>query len=215
MKSDDERAYVRFLQSRGIARKHLFRGQWMTAKEIAAVTGMKERNVHRRIQLGLPLEGSLRSGQKPRRFEFRCEEKTAKEIAAITGLTLTAIYGRISGNRFLERHELADNDLPDKSQVLFLWGIGDTVAGWAKRTGLPCQTIYARLARGWTLKRVLTEPSMRPEQRTVYNRNRRIIRRIAATFRPPLYTGGYEATFPSTKGTGVGRQVADLHGGQP
>ena len=60
----------------GPAKKHLFRDQMLTAKEIAAITGIKVRTSHRRLQLGLPIEGPAKYGPAPRLINFRGVELT-------------------------------------------------------------------------------------------------------------------------------------------
>lgn len=203
-----------FHEHRKPAPRYLFRGEWKTVREIAEITGIKPRTVSRRIQLGLPIEGPPRMGPKPRRFLFRGKKKTIAEIMTATGLSRSQVSKRTDGIRFFERWELTDPyaPLPDSSRRIFFKGITDSLSGWARRTGIPRHVIRERIDMGWPLKRALTEPPMRGGQRIVFNHNRRIITRIAASFRTPDHTGGSSRTFPLSKGTGGGRLVRHLHG---
>lgn len=166
------------------APRHLFRGEWKTVREIAEITGIKKRTVSRRIQFGLPIEGPARMGPKPRTFMFRGKKKTIADIMVATGLSRSQVSKRTDGKRFFEKWELTDPyaDPHPIEHRLFYRGINDSVSGWARRTGIPRHVIQDRLARGWSVKRALTEPAMRKGQRIVFNHNRRIITRIAASF---------------------------------
>ncbi|WP_353641968.1 hypothetical protein [Mesorhizobium sp. WSM2239] len=82
-----------------------------------------------------------------------------------------------------------------------------TLPQWADEVGIKAATLRDRIGEWkWPLERALTEPVMTADQRTVYNHNRRIIRRITAFVR----TGGYEATFHTPSGTGAGSVPGDL-----
>lgn len=210
------------------ASRHLFRGEWKTVREIAEITGIKRRTVNRRIQFGLPIEGPPRIGPKPRKFLFRGKKKTIAQIMLVTGLSRSQVSKRTDGIRFFERWELTDPyaPLPDSVRSIFFNGITDSLSGWSRRTGIPRHVIRERIdVMGWPLKRALTEPAMRAGQRVVFYHNRRCITRIAASFRPASITpaaamnnatnaGGYQQTFPNTKGTGGRRQDFDFDGGQ-
>lgn len=142
------------------AKRHKFRGQMMTAKEIAELTGIKERTVHRRIQHGLPIEGPARFGPEPRRFEFRGRLATLKEIMAETGLSRSQASKRCDGKRFFERTEATDPypDPPSGWRIVTFNHIADNICGWARRTGIPQFVIRGRLNNGWSVERALTEP---------------------------------------------------------
>ena len=196
------------------APRHLFRGEWKSVREIAEIIGVTPRTVNRRIQLGLPIEGPARMGPKPRKFLFRGKKKTIAEIMLATGLSRSQVSKRTDGIRFFEKWELKDpyGDPHPIEHRLFYRGINDSVSGWARRTGIPRHVISERINRGWSVKRALTEPAMRGGQRTVFYHNRRIIRRIAASFRSSSMTGGSSQTFTPPKGTGGGRHETHFEG---
>lgn len=164
---------------------HRFRDAWMTAQQIAAVTGLKVRTVHRRIQFGLPIEGPVRMGPEPKRYEFRGTSMTARGIMAITGLSRSQVSKRTDGIRCFDRDEATDPNAPlhPNAHVLFFRGISDSICGWARRTGIPHHVIRERInTMGWPVKRALTEPVMRGSQRQRYQRNAEIIRRMLSGF---------------------------------
>ncbi len=72
--------------------------------------------------------------------------------------------------------------LKDNLVLLTFKGRTDTVAGWSQRLGITDATLRNRINRGWSIERALTEPPMRPNERFVFKHNRRVIRRIAASF---------------------------------
>lgn len=225
MLTEDGRAYVRNMQTRKPAARHLFRGEWMTAREIMAVTGLPKNTVYGRIRRGDPIEGPVPVGRKPRTFEFRGEQKTAREIAAITGLSCEHVYKRTDGVRFYEREEIADPN-PDpriNAHIITFRGVTDTITNWSKRTGISTSTLFDRIViRGWPVERALTERPMIRGKNSVPYRNRRIVRIIAASFRVQrnaeiirriasvFQTGGYERTFRDPMGTGAGRHARHL-----
>jgi hypothetical protein len=49
-----------------------------------------------------------------------------------------------------------------KNRLLDYRGVVASVAEWAERTGIPCQTIHTRLRLGWTVEEILTP--LTPEQ---------------------------------------------------
>lgn len=163
---------------------HRFRNTWMTAQQIAEVTGLKVRTVHRRIQFSLPIEGPARRGPEPKRYEFRGKLATAQEIMAETGLSRSQVHKRTDGVRFFDLDETTDPyaDFQPNCRFVTYRGIKDSLAGWARRTGIPRHAIAYRIECGWPLKRVLTEPAMRPHQRKRYQRNAEIIRRMLEGF---------------------------------
>lgn len=184
---------------------HRFRGTWMTVAQIAEITGLKPRTVYRRIQFRLSIDEPHRMGPRPKRYEFRGELKTAAEIMAITGLSRSQVGKRTDGVRFFDLDEATDPyaDLHPNCRVITYRGTKDSIAGWARRTGIPHYVLRERiLSMKWPLKRALTEPVMSPSQRRRYHRNAEIIRRIASVFQ----TGGYERTFRDPMGTGAGRR---------
>lgn len=174
---------------------HLYEGQYLTLHAIAKRCGMKPATLHHRVVvMGLSVDDAIQAGKRikakprqPRLYDFRGKRLTVKEIANRLGLCWSTIYRRVSGDRLLDGADLIDpnpsyQDAPINARLLTFRGRTDTVAGWARRMGVPKHTIFARLAMGWPIKRILTEPPMRGRQRTVFNHNKRCITRIAATF---------------------------------
>lgn len=202
------------LKNRRSPKFHRFRGEWMTVKEIASLTGIIERTIHRRIQYGLPIDEPPRFGPEPKRYEFRGELMTARQIMAITGLSRSQVSKRTDGIRFFDLDEPTDPYAgpPANARVLFFHGISDSIAGWSRRTGIPHYVIRERiLTMKWPLKRALTEPVMRKGQRIRYQRNAEIIRHMLDGFHAsPVIAGGYQQTFTTSPGTGVGSTLRDL-----
>jgi hypothetical protein len=153
------------------AKRHQFRGQMMTAKEIAELTGINERTMQRRIQYRLPIEGPARFGPEPRRFEFRGRLASLKEIMAETGLSRSQASKRCDGQRFFERTEAAD-PYPDPHpcwRIITFNHIADNICGWSRRTGLPQFVIRGRLDHGWSIERTLTTPA-KSKRKTIVKR---------------------------------------------
>lgn len=194
--------------------RHLFKGTWFSVAEIAAATGMSVRTIQRRLENGIALDLPRRTpGPKRKRYEFRGCSLTIKEIAALTGWSVTKTRTRVSGNRVLEGEDMHMTDLLKDNLVLLTFkGRTDTVAAWSQRLGITDATLRNRINRGWSIERALTEPPMRPNERFVFKHNRRVIRRIAASFRSSSKTGGSPQTFQSSTGTGGGRHETDLEG---
>ena len=200
------------------AKRHLFRGQMMTADQIAEATGIKARTVYRRIQFGLPIEGPARFGPAPRQFEFRGRLATMAEIMTETGLSLSQVSKRTDGIRFFEKDELKDPNapLPEHAHKVFFRGITDSVAGWSRRTGISKFVLHERIVQnGWPLKRALTEPVMSPGQRALYKRNAQMIARMANAFHKTTTTGGQSAIFPKSQSTGGVRSKIHCEGEKP
>lgn len=189
MLTDRERSYVRYMLAKKTARRHPFRDQWLTVAEIAAATGLSTRTVERRLADGIDLDlPRQKRGPVPFRYEFAGRLLTVAEIAKWTGWSKSKVLDRRSGNRIL----ITDDDmhttrlLQDHAVLITFAGRTDTVAGWAARLGIPDATLRNRVNRGWNTKRALTEAPMRPHARHVFNHNRRIVRRIAASFAAPI-----------------------------
>ena len=85
---------------------HLFRGRYMTAKEIAAITGKHVNLIHQRIRQGRPLDVDRKPGVPPRLYVFGDERLTLNEIASRLGLTWSGVYRRISGDRVFNDDEM-------------------------------------------------------------------------------------------------------------
>lgn len=139
---------------------HMFRGEWLTATQIAESTGVKLRTVHRRIRCGLPIDDPPRFGPEPRRILFRGEELTIAQIQERTGLSRSQVSKRTCGSRFFEKHELASqlSVSPGNRRMIFFRGKTLSVADWSRETGLPRHMIDYRLGRGWSVERALTTP---------------------------------------------------------
>lgn len=149
------------------AELHEFRGQHLTVKEIASALGVNPVTIYRRIRLGHPLEGLPR---KAKVYEFRGRLATIKEIMAETGLSHSKVSKRTDGKRFYERHELHDqlNEPHPLTVILTHDGISDSINGWARRTGIPRQTIHGRINRGWSIDKTLTTPASRKRNARAY-----------------------------------------------
>ncbi|WP_313193697.1 hypothetical protein [Shinella zoogloeoides] len=194
-------------------RLYYFRGKHMTRADVALLTGLSPNAITLRIN-GDVIEDrpfvprEHRRDGAAKRYRFRGEMKTAKEIAAITGLAQPTVYGRMSGDTFLEHDDARPlYDLPTNSVPVFYRGETMSISAWARKLGIPVATLQWRLSYGWSVKRALSEPVMPPNARRRYRRNAEIIRRMLQGF---SNTGGYSQTFTKPKGTGVGRHVLHL-----
>lgn len=85
------------------AKRYPFRGKRKTVQEIAKIIGLKPRTLYRRISVGLPLEGSLRRGFKPRFIKFNGIYDHIDEWAKRTGLSRQVITYRLKAGWSLER----------------------------------------------------------------------------------------------------------------
>jgi predicted DNA-binding transcriptional regulator AlpA len=143
------------------AKRVLFRGQWLTAPEIAAIVGVSVRTIHRRIQLDMPLDETPPHGCPPLRYEFRGTLATIKEIMAATGLSRSQVQRRTDSARFYEADEAREQltDFVHNSRLVFFNGVTDSVSGWARRLGMNRMTLYDRLKRGWTIKDAIMTPA--------------------------------------------------------
>lgn len=199
------------------ARLYLYRGKMMPSHAISQVTGIHEATIRNRGDAGAPLTLPRRMGPEPKRYDFRGNRLTIGEIMAITGLSRSQVSKRTDGIRFFEREELNDPYADPHPNVVLIFHDGDSmsISDWARRTGISRNVIAYRMAKGWTAARALTTPiEARFVRRTVRIRNRRIIHRIASSFRSATLTGGYEPTFPNPSGTGVGSIAHDLQSGE-
>lgn len=209
---------LRILLAQRGPKLHEFRGQYLTAQQIALITGVKVRTVNRRIQYGLPIDEPARYGPEPRRFLFRGQHLTVPEIATELGCSVATVRRRISGDRVLEAGEISSlEDHHPIERVIRFRGITHTAVEWGRLTGVPSHLIRDRLDRGWTIARTLTTP--------VAFKRKTVIRRMATAFRRArnahaiarmvtafaTTTGGLSRTFPDTLGTGGGSRVNDLH----
>jgi hypothetical protein len=168
---------LRILLAQRGPKLHPFRGQYLTAQQIADLTGVKVRTVNRRIQFGLPIDEPARYGPEPRRFLFRGQHLTVPEIAAELGCSVATIRRRVSGDRVLEPGEISpplDEPRPIERRIRFR-GITRTATAWAEITGIPSHLIRDRLDRGWTIARALTTP--------VAFKRKTVIRRMSTAFR--------------------------------
>lgn len=76
-----------------------FRGKWMTAVEIAAVTGLSKATIHRRARSGMSLEAKraeyMGKNKKRKLYPFRGEMHTAEHIASVMGYGVQRVYERL------------------------------------------------------------------------------------------------------------------------
>ena len=208
------------------AQRHLYDGQWMTALEISQATGIPRPTINQRLRSGRPVDQLLKGGIKPKLYLFRGEWMTVREIAGLTRLDASTVYDRRCGTRVLEVDELRDPDcereLPSHARLITYRNQTLCHRAWARELGMNYHTFRARLANGWSMERISSEP-VGQQERTMLMRNRRIIRklvsrfrsirnrilihRITYAFRPD--TGGYAQTSTKTKGTGLGSVVVE------
>ena len=183
-------------------RLFLYQGAGRSIREIARIVGMKPSTLHFRLCVKgmsvadattMPITPKHRlnpEGRQPRLYEFRGQMLDAKTIATLIGRTRETVYRRVVGNRVLDIGETPDpytgfQDAPSTALLITHGGETLSAAAWAKRMGISKETIYSRIAHGWTpLRAITTPPDQRYTMRTVKVRNLRIIRRIASTFRP-------------------------------
>lgn len=212
-------------------RLFLYQGAGRSIREIARMVGMKPSTLHFRLcvkgmsvadAIAMPITPKHRlnpEGRQPRLYEFRDQMLDAKTIAAMIGRHRDTVYRRVVGNRVLDIGESPDpytgfQDAPSTAILITHDGEIHPAAEWARRMGISKETVYSRIAHGWTPSRAITTPpDPRFAMRTIKVRNLRIIRRIASTFRP--MTGGHLPTFANPLGTGVGRHAHHLQSGKP
>lgn len=192
------------------AKSYAFRGEARTLRQIAEMTGVNFYTLRSRVsKYGFTPEeavahhGGPRAFRKPRLYEFRGQLLSIREIAELAGISEASAYNRRCGDRVLDGDELIDpvQELHPNATALTFHRKTHSIAGWSRLLGIPKDSLYQRLRAGWPLKRALTEPVMQPDQRNVFNRNRRTIRRIVWV----IGTGGYQPTSQEAQGTGVGR----------
>jgi predicted DNA-binding transcriptional regulator AlpA len=212
------------------AQRHEYRGQWLTALELSQLIGVSRATIYVRIRNNLPIDQPRKHGPVPKLYWFRNELMTAPQVAKLTGLDKSTVYDRISGDRILEPHEIPSayqcvEDWGNRIKILPYRGKSDSVAGWARTTGLSRFTIYSRLHAGWPIPKALTTPPQlhqpvraRRNRKIIQKitrtfltlRNRTLIHRIASVFHPQDRTpGGYLQTSNQSQGTGAGRHVLE------
>lgn len=215
-----------------------YRGAHRSIREIARMVGMKPSTLHfRLISKGMSVAEAIATPITPkhklhewgtrqaRLYEFRGQMLSVYDIAPILGVHPETVRRRAIGNRIAEGEDLKDQhqEPPAHALILTFRGQSLTAAEWARRTGIDRMTLYSRLACGWTIKRALTEPPMRGDQRNIYRANRRALTRMVASFRAldpqpnrpsdhhrDLHPGGYPETSTGGLLTGGGRRFPDL-----
>lgn len=204
-------------------KRYLYDGLFLPLYVIADRCGIKRGTLDYRVRVkGMDLSQAISAGRyensktrKPALYEYRGKLRTVAEIARIEDVALSTVYRRRLGDVILPRGHKDPNpsyqDAPINARLLTFRGKTDTVGGWARRMGVPKHVLFSRLAMGWPVKRVLTEPPMRGKQRNVFIHNRRILQRITTSFRTPRSS----QTFTPPKGTGGGRQEFEFEGTSP
>lgn len=225
--NDDERAYLRFRQASPVARRYMFRGEWMTISQIAEATGLSTGAIRYRLLTGIPIEEPrMRGGPKPRSYVFRGELKTAKAVSDLLGIGIQAVRDRAVGDRIADDDEMkAQRAIACNSTLLTFASITDTVSGWSRRTGLHASTIFIRhFYSGWSIADTLTRPPGNSSPHTIIRKcNASIVRRISNRFRiwkivrgmkasTGTMTGGCRETFSSPKITGDPRHEIHSEG---
>ncbi len=95
------------------------------------------------------------------RLEYQGRLLTVREIAAKTGLSVSTVQRRRIGNRVMDDAEHAAMPPPEhpRAKRVFFRGESRTLPAWAKITGIPYFTLYARIHRyHWPVKHALTVP---------------------------------------------------------
>lgn len=159
---------------------HLFRGRYMTAKEIAAITGKHVNLIHQRIRQGRPLDVDGKPGTKPKTYLHDGRRLTINAIAERTGMSRYQIVRRISGDRVMGEQELAamPRERGKNEHLVFYNGQRLNISEWSRKLGKNKNTLIRRLHVGWPVHLALTAPVIQP--REVRMRNREMIRRIVA-----------------------------------
>ena len=165
------------------AKRHLFRGQWLTALEIAELTGVSLRMVHKRLKAGREVDVPLKGGWKPKLYKFRGQLMSVADVVALTGLSRSTVTRRICGDIILEQHQIEPayqrlEDWGDRIRIITFRGRSNSIAGWARETGICHATLAARLYAGWTVADALTRPIDHRCLSKTTTRNRRIIKRM-------------------------------------
>lgn len=125
-------------------KRHQFRGEMLTVREIAARIGLTEIAVYRRIQLGQSLDYDRQNGSKPLRYQFNGASRTTKEIAAILGVCDATVKRHIRAhgwnvNRPTQaKPAIIDPDLPENWTVppFTIDGRTPTRREWERRIGI-------------------------------------------------------------------------------
>ena len=101
-----------------------------------------------------------RIGRTPKTYVFRDERLTIKQIAERTGMSRSGAAKRISGERFLEKHEL--NALPSEPRVIdrmvFYRGRRMNLTAWARELGMSRSCLAYRLNQGWPVEAAFMTP---------------------------------------------------------
>lgn len=79
----------------------MYKGQWMTAREIAPLAGLSVSTVRKRMSMGLPVVSERRANMS-KLIEFKGKMLTAKEIARRLGRSVGYVYHRIDNGLPLE-----------------------------------------------------------------------------------------------------------------
>jgi hypothetical protein len=161
-------------------------------------------------------------------YAYNGEMLPLRIIAERAGLTASALYQRIhtAGLSMEEAASIPHGQAlrprkPNHTRAKRYTFRGQTLTlkEWAAFIGIKCATLQDRIRHHrWPIERALTERPMRPDQRAVYQRNRRLIRQMIADFksdrqtdRHPHQTGGYQPTSHGGDLTGAGSIATDLH----
>lgn len=73
--------------------KYRFRGEMMTIRQIATITGLNCKTVQKRIEKGIPCDRTLRK-TPPLYIELRGQRLRPREIAAMAGVTVACVHRR-------------------------------------------------------------------------------------------------------------------------
>lgn len=95
------------------------------------------------------------------KLEYLGELLTLQEIVGRTGLSVSQVQRRRIGDRVMDDAEYAAMPAPEhpRAKRIFFRGQSLTLPEWAKVTGIPYYTLYARIHRyRWPVKQALTVP---------------------------------------------------------
>jgi hypothetical protein len=204
-------------------KRYEFRGERLTAMEIAERTGLSVAWVRMRTDAERFYE----------RHEIEAFERDphpswvmlthAGETLPLTtwvkrtGLRRNTIRGRLAQGWSVKR---ALTTPARKPNTYAFAGRTLTIAQWARVTGIDRQTLQGRVnTLCWPIARALTEPPLDPRTRLVRRRNRDRIARMSNAFgyagRSSSRTGGCLGTSSHVQGTGGGRRESHLLGERP
>ena len=134
-------------------KKHMFRGELKTPREIAAVLGITRRAVESRIAMGIPVDQPLHHGKGRKRTvtEFRGQLRTDQEIADMLGLSRYAVAMRRVKGLPLDTPRQQYRGGPNVKVYVEFRGRSCTLREVSQMTGIHINTIRKRYEIGTQL----------------------------------------------------------------